>query len=161
LERIVFLRGKIDRRRETPSIVVNDLVPIEDAVGKLTTSVGLKLDPSRHSPAITAELDPLLRRHKGNTEVYVQITSNQVQRAVLRLDRERFVKPSLELKQELEHLLGIECTQFSGAGTRRRKRQAQQALFREDAAEEESAAPAMESIAVTPEMEMEESLVAE
>src|SRR4051812_37530787 len=37
VERIVFLRGKIDRRRETPSIVVNDIVPIEDAVARMTT----------------------------------------------------------------------------------------------------------------------------
>ena len=48
-ERIVFLRGKIDRRRETPSIVVNDLIPIEDAIGKLTTAIALKLDPAPHA----------------------------------------------------------------------------------------------------------------
>ena len=31
-ERIVFLRGKIDRRRETPSIIVADAIPVEDAI---------------------------------------------------------------------------------------------------------------------------------
>ena len=46
----MFLRGKIDRRRETPSMVVNDLVPIEEAIPRLTTSLGLKLDPLRHTP---------------------------------------------------------------------------------------------------------------
>jgi DNA polymerase-3 subunit alpha len=151
MEKIVFLRGKIDRRRETPSIVVNDLIAIEDSVSRLTTSVGLKLDPARHAPAITAELDPLLRRHKGNTEVYIQVATTPTQRVVMKLDRDRFVRPTVDLKEELERLLGNDCLQFSGAGTRRRKRLAQQALFKEAAAEEEAAIPSAE---VPPEIEM-------
>ncbi|HEY8750928.1 MAG TPA: DNA polymerase III subunit alpha [Tepidisphaeraceae bacterium] len=144
-EKIVFLRGQIDRKRETPSIRVNDAIPIDDAIAKLTTSLGLTLDPGRHAPAITAELDPLLRRHKGNTEVYVQIATNPNQRVIMRLDRERFVKPSKDLKDELDQLIGADCVQFSGAGTRRRKKQAQEALFKEEAAQEEA------PIAPTPE----------
>ncbi len=31
-EEIVFLRGKVDKRRETPVIIVNDLIPISDSV---------------------------------------------------------------------------------------------------------------------------------
>jgi len=142
LERIVFLRGKVDRRRETPSVIVADLIPADEAIPRLTTSVGLKLDPARHAPAITAELDPLLRRHKGNAEVYIQIATTLTQRVVMRLDRERFVKPTAGLKQELEQLLGPDCVQFSGAGTRRRKRQAQQPLFQEEQAIEQPLADA-------------------
>ena len=135
-EKIVFLRGKLDRRRETPSIIVNDVVPIEEATAKLTTSVGLKLDPMRHSAQIAAELDPLLRRHKGNTEVYIQVATSPTRRVVMRLDRERFVRPSDGLVDDLEQLLGGDCVQLSGAGTRRRKREAQQALFKEDLPDE-------------------------
>jgi DNA polymerase-3 subunit alpha len=153
LERIVFLRGKIDRRRETPSIVVNDLITIEDAIGRLTTSVGLKLDPARHAPALATELDPLIRRHKGNVEVYVQITTNATQRVVLRLDRERFVRPSQELKGDLERLLGTDCVQFSGAGTRRRKKAQQQALFKEEPIEAVPAAPPAQDLGAA-DMEM-------
>ena len=158
LERIVFLRGKIDRRRETPSIVVNDLIPIEEAIPKLTTSLGLKLDPLRHFPALTAELDPLLRRHKGNTEVYIQIAASSTQRVVMKLDRERFIKPSQDLKNELSHLLGGDCVQFSGVGTRRKKKQLQQALFKEEAIETvpAEATPRTEAILLEPELEMME-----
>jgi DNA polymerase III alpha subunit len=138
VEKIVFLRGQIDRKRETPSIRVNDAIPVEEAISRLTTSLGLTLDPIRHAPEITAELDPLLRRHKGNTEVYVQIATNPNQRVIMRLDRERFVKPSPALKDELDQLLGADCVQFSGAGTRRRKKQTQEALFKEEAAEAEA-----------------------
>ena len=139
LEQIVFLKGRIDRRRETPNIIVSDAIPVEDAISKLSTSLGLKLDPLRHSSPIAAELDPLLRRHKGNTEVYVQIAAPSGQRVIMRLDRERFVKPSLVLKQELEQLLGGDSVQFSGAGTRRRKRAVQEPLFKEEPAQADDA----------------------
>jgi DNA polymerase-3 subunit alpha len=157
VERIVFLRGKIDRRRETPSVVVNDVLPIEEAIPKLTTSLGLKLDPLRHAPAVTAELDPLLQRHKGNTEVYIQVTTGPNQRVVMKLDRGRFVKPSMDLKNELSHLLGGDCVQFMGAGTRRKKKQPQPPLFKEEAAAESNApeaAPRAEVMAMDPGMEM-------
>jgi DNA polymerase-3 subunit alpha len=156
LERIVFLRGKIDRRRETPSLMVNDLIPIEEAIPKLTTSLGLKLDPSRHAPTLTAELDPLLRRHKGNTEVYLQIATTPTTRVVMKLDRDRYVKPSADLRAELTHLLGGDCVQFSGVGTRRKKKQAQQALFKEDSEEARSpeAATRPDVMAMEAEMEM-------
>jgi DNA polymerase-3 subunit alpha len=155
LERIVFLRGKIDRRRETPSLMVNDLIPIEEAIPKLTTSLGLKLDPLRHLPALTAELDPLLRRHKGNTEVYLQIATSPTQRVVMKLDRDRFIKPSQDLKSELSHLLGGDCIQFSGAGTRRKKKQAQQALFKEDSADSDPPEAAVRPDVMAMEVEME------
>jgi DNA polymerase-3 subunit alpha len=138
-EQIVFLRGRVDRRRETPNIIVSDAIPMEDAVTKLTTSLGLKLDPLRHSSATAGELDPLLKRYKGNTEVYVQIAAPSGQRVIMRLDRERFVKTSLQLKQDLERLLGTDSVQFSGAGTRRRKRAVQEPLFKEEPIEAEPA----------------------
>ena len=47
-ERIVFMRGKVDKRRETPCIMVTDVIPIEAAIERLTTSIGVKLDPIRH-----------------------------------------------------------------------------------------------------------------
>ena len=132
VEQIVFLKGKVDRRRETPNIIVTDLVPVDHSIPRLTTSLGLRLDPTRHAPGLTAQLDPLLRRHKGNAEIYIQVATGTAQRVVMKLDRERFVRPSAELKQDLEHLLGHDCVQFTGAGTRRRKRQAQQQLFKEE-----------------------------
>ncbi len=39
LDRVVFLVGKVDRRREEPSIVVDQVIPVEQAATKLTRSV--------------------------------------------------------------------------------------------------------------------------
>ena len=144
-------RGEgVSTGRETPSLLINEVIPIGESIGRLTTAVALKLDPARHPESVVTQLDPLLRRHKGNTEVYLQVATSPTQRVVMRLDRERFVKPTKELVDELELLLGGGSVQLCGAGTRRQKlkQQQQQSLFKEyeaaggeggEAAEEEEA----------------------
>ncbi len=129
-ERIVFLRGKIDRRRETPSIVVNDVIPIELALGRMTTLLGLRLDSTRHGPDVATSLGQTLLRHRGNTEIQLQVATGAGQKVRMRVARDRGVKPSRELLDELEQLLGRDCVQPCGAGTGRRKRVTpQQPLF--------------------------------
>ena len=132
-ESIVFVRGKVDRKRETPSLLVNEVIPIGESVAKLTTAVALKLDPLRHAPQVVAQLDPLLKRHKGNTEVFLQVATSPTQKVVMRLDRERSVRPTPALVDDLELLLGSGAVQLCGAGTRRRRNAEQQpALFNEE-----------------------------
>jgi DNA polymerase-3 subunit alpha len=133
-ESIVFVRGKVDRKRETPSILVNEVIPIAEAVGRLTTVVVLRLDPARHPPEVVTQLEPLLKRHKGNTEVRLHVTVSPTRKVSMRLDRERFVRPTQELVDEMELLLGGGAVQLCGAGTRRRQlmQQRQQTLFKQE-----------------------------
>ncbi len=63
-DRIVFIRGKVDRRREEPSIRVEEVVPIERAPERFTQTVRIALRPRSHSngngnghaPAFNGEL---------------------------------------------------------------------------------------------------------
>jgi DNA polymerase-3 subunit alpha len=155
-ESIIFVKGKIDRRRETPGIIVNDVIPVSDSVGRLTTVVALKLDPLRHSEESIVQLEQALARHKGNAEVYIQVTTGPGQKVTMRLDRERFVKPSVQLVDDLELLLGGGSVQLCGAGTKRRKRLEQQRLFKEDQEAAESGQPTAEVAPIMAmDMEME------
>src|SRR4029453_1459305 len=105
-ESIVFVRGKVDRKRETPSLLVNEVIPVAESVARLTTAVALKLDPARHAPDVVAQLESLLKRHKGNTEVFLQVATSPAQKVVMRLDRDRSVRPTTQLVDDLELLLG-------------------------------------------------------
>lgn len=42
---IVMLKGKVDRRREEPSIIVNEVIPVREAASRLTTAVNIRLRP--------------------------------------------------------------------------------------------------------------------
>jgi DNA polymerase-3 subunit alpha len=140
-ESIVFVRGKVDRKRETPSLLINEVLPIAESVSRLTTAVALKLDPVRHASDVVAQLEPLLKRHKGNTEVFLQVNAGPTRKVVMRLDRERSVRPTPAMVDDLEMLLGSGSVTLCGAGTRRRKRieqQRQEPLFREEAEGETS-----------------------
>ena len=139
-ESIIFVKGKIDKRRETPGLIVNDVIPVADSVSRLTTAIAIKLDPFRHAGQTIAELEQTLARHKGNAEVYVQITTPAGQKVTMRLDRDRFVKPSQALVDDLDLLLGSGSAELCGAGTKRRKKMAQQQLFKE---ESEATSPAV------------------
>ncbi len=156
----MFVRGKVDRKRETPSLLINDLIPIADATARLTTTVAIKLDTMRHSPELAEKVETILRKHKGNCEVYLQVATAPQQRVIMRLDRERFVKPSRDLIVDLELQLGGDSVMMCGAGTKRSKAKAQQVLF-EGADAADPATPQQENVqavidAVMEDMEMME-----
>jgi DNA polymerase-3 subunit alpha len=130
-EKIVFMRGKVDKRRETPSIIVSDMIPIEQAAGKLTTALLLTLDPPRQSVQTLEQLKPLLESSRGGTPVFVQVPANGSQLATVRLDNSLFIRPTDELAEGLRRLLGDKQVQLCGAGTRRRRQAEQRPLFAE------------------------------
>jgi DNA polymerase III alpha subunit len=131
VERIVFIKGKIDRRRETPSIIVHDIIPIEEAAGKLTRNVLVKLNEGQHKPEVLVEVAPVLKKHKGNTRVFAQVPTNGGQCATLMLSSDWHVRPSETLRQDLEQVLGSGQVELLGDGSRRRRQAIQQKLFSE------------------------------
>lgn len=68
---IVFLAGRVDRKREEPSIVVEKVIPLEQATSSLTTAVKIVVDhdaseTSPLGPDELANLKALLRQANGD-----------------------------------------------------------------------------------------------
>jgi DNA polymerase III subunit alpha len=125
-ESIVFVRGKVDKRREKPGLVAADVIPLADASGRLTTAVRLDLSQCADVEVIK-KIKPLLARHKGGIQVYVQAGTLDGKSVMMLLERECSVRPSAELVKELESLLGEGRVQL--AGVKRRPRVQEQPLF--------------------------------
>jgi DNA polymerase-3 subunit alpha len=163
VESICFVRGKVDKKRETPSLLINEVIPVGDSFQRMTTAVAIRLDPLRHSTDVVSQLEDTLRRHKGNIEVFLQVQTSPESKVVMRLDKDRYVKPSRELVDDLELLLGTGCVQLCGAGTKRRKRQQQQhqPLFQDADAAAPAGTPAEVEVTAemdeAPELELEEA----
>jgi DNA polymerase-3 subunit alpha len=131
-ESIVFVRGKVDKKRETPSLLVNEVIPMDDAINRLTTGLMLKLDPTKHSADTLPQLKPLLEKHKGKADVFCQVPS-ATGLVSIKLDRSLGVRPSKNMEEDLQMLLGNESVQLLGAGTKKaRQRLEQQKLFKSD-----------------------------
>jgi len=129
-ERLVFICGKVDRRRETPSVQVSRIIPVEEADAELATAVILRLDRQRHRPDVVAQIRRVLAAHRGRVPVYVSVPLDTGRALALRLSREYAAKPGAELRDDLEQITGPGTVELAGEGTKRARRQAaQQALF--------------------------------
>ncbi len=106
-ESIVFAVGTIDKRRERPNLLIDNLIPIDRAVPELTAQVTLRLGPRLSDAALVEQLKALLARHKGNTPVALEVTASTRPdvRVEVRAGHEWFVKPSQALNGELAALL--------------------------------------------------------
>jgi DNA polymerase III subunit alpha len=132
---ICFVRAKVDRKRENACLIINDVIPISEAVSRLTTALLLKLDPQTHTPELMSELKPLLHARRGNIDVYAQLHDAQSRKITMRLSKEHAVRPDLNLVADLERVLGSGNVEFMGDGNKRLKRIEQQRLFKEAPAE--------------------------
>jgi DNA polymerase-3 subunit alpha len=142
-EKIVFLRGKVDKRRETPCLMVTDVLPIELSIERLTTSIGIKLDPTRHNGEVISPLRDVMKKHQGKKELYVQVTTGDGKKVSLRVNGDWGVRVSKDLVDDLEMILGNGAVQLGGDGQKRMKRIAQQQLFKDAQADAAEAEPAM------------------
>jgi DNA polymerase-3 subunit alpha len=106
-EAILFLVGKVDRRRETPQIIVEDAVPIEKAVETLTGGVLLRLAKSPDRENLQA-LGGLLGRHRGRCPLLLEVqpASRDDLRVVVKPSAGWLVAPSRDLYDQLCGLLG-------------------------------------------------------
>jgi DNA polymerase-3 subunit alpha len=168
-ERIVFVKGKVDKKRETPSIMVTDVLPIEHAIDKLTTGMVLKLDRQRHGEEHIEAAKSILRANKGTMKVWVQapaVVEGAEHLVTLALPNDFAVRVSQAVVDDLRTKLGNEAVDLIGAGSKRKKRLEQQRLFREEQAEAAATevaapgAPASDELvaaAMDSEMEMAEA----
>jgi DNA polymerase III subunit alpha len=146
-ESIVFVKGRVDKRRQKPGLVASDVIPIDQASAKLTTAVKLELSAGCDAAGLIPKLKLALSKNPGGVEVYLQVPASDGSVVVLRLDRQWNVRPTGQLVDDLELILGQGRVQMAGAGARRQKKAEQQALFAEAQAEP------LEAMEASPEME--------
>ena len=156
VDKIVFVRGKVDKKRETPNLMVTEIIPATDATAKLTTAVCVRLDGARHDASALADLPGMLAKHKGVTPVYFQVTT-AAGKAMLSVDKQHGVRPSTNLVEDIEMLLGHGAVDLAGAGSKRRKRLEQQRLFKEDEGADETPTATATLDGAVPGPELEEA----
>src|SRR5262249_39251547 len=109
-------------------------IGLDDAIARLTSSIGVKLDAARHSIETIQPLRDVLKKHPGKKELYVQVPTRDGKRVSLRINGDFGVRVTRDLVTDLETLLGPGGVQLTGEGSRRQKqRAAQQPLFKEAA----------------------------
>ena len=119
-ESVVFIRGRLDLRREPPSIVINDVVPIEQAPLRLTESVVLTLDERHQDEHTMEELRRILSEHRGNCGVYLELVGPDQSVTTVRADSSFSVTPDASLAEAVDAFLGEGHLTFNAVGPRKR-----------------------------------------
>ncbi|MCD4699902.1 MAG: hypothetical protein K8R91_04945 [Phycisphaerae bacterium] len=104
---IIFLTGKVDRRRQSPQIIVDQAIPVDQAIESLTSAVTVRLEKVLDENNLE-KLGDLLNRHRGQCPVNLEITPADTSdmMVAIRSAGKWSISPSRLLYSELCELAG-------------------------------------------------------
>ncbi|WP_249997851.1 DNA polymerase III subunit alpha [Actinoplanes sp. M2I2] len=101
---IVVVKGRVDRRDDTPRIMAMDMSLPDVSHNPDSKPVTLTMPITRCTPPLVSELKEILTSHPGDSEVHVHL-QNGSRTTVLRLGAVR-VSPTPALRADLKMILG-------------------------------------------------------
>ncbi len=104
---IVVVRGRLDRRDDTPKLIASELSTPDLSQGPRGPVV-LSMPAARCTPPVVARLKEVLSTHPGTTEVQLELV-NGTRTTTLRLDDGLRVAATIALMGDLKALLGPAC----------------------------------------------------
>jgi len=119
-ESIVFVKGKVDKKRETPSLLVNEVIPIADAVGPVDDGAAAEAERRPSARGVAGDRGDSAAA-QGEFAAYMQTPGPMGKFVTLKLPSELSVKPTQNVADDLDRELGSGTAQFHGLGTRRQK----------------------------------------
>ncbi|NQT95460.1 MAG: DNA polymerase III subunit alpha, partial [Candidatus Omnitrophica bacterium] len=103
---IVFVKGRVNLREDTPKIIAEEILPLEEARRKYTQALSIELITTGLEKDTLARLREVFTRHKGDTPVYINFTTPDKKKLQMAAGRAVSVLPSDELITEVEKLTG-------------------------------------------------------
>jgi DNA polymerase-3 subunit alpha len=104
-DRIVLIRGRLDRREDVPKLVAMELTVPDLETEEARGPVVISLPVARCVPPVVDRLKEVLSAHPGTVEVHLQLQSGG-RTTVMRLDDRLRVRPSPALFGDVKALLG-------------------------------------------------------
>ncbi|MCP4378476.1 MAG: DNA polymerase III subunit alpha, partial [bacterium] len=107
-DNIVFVNGSLDRRNERMQIIVESIVPIDQAIEKFTGQLLLRLPVGKPDVEFLDKLKVILSEHPGNCPLFIELrpTLHSDVLATIRPDAKWSLTPSRSLIDALIELLG-------------------------------------------------------
>jgi DNA polymerase-3 subunit alpha len=105
-DRLVFVRGHVDRRRETPSVRAFDVIPLEDAPKHLTTDCVIRINSIGTSTSLVDQFHQLFRKYSGKCKITFIVRTSQGHDVTIQLADRFGVTVSPSFIQEVEKLVG-------------------------------------------------------
>jgi DNA polymerase-3 subunit alpha len=109
---VVFVKGRLDFRREKPNVIASELITLDEATDKLAGKVRINLDAATVTKEKIAEIKSICLHHRGKSSVYVAIRTDKG-KVYASADRGLSVNPDPEFCRKMRHLIGPENLQLT------------------------------------------------
>ena len=108
VDRILFVRGKVDLTRETPQIICEELIDIEHAPAKIAAnrSVNILIDEAAATKDKIASLKHICAAHRGRSPVYITIKTMTGVKVKTQAGKSLAVNPTTDFCRQMENLVG-------------------------------------------------------
>ena len=106
VDKILFVCGKVDCKREVPNVICDELIPIDQVGDKLSARVWIQLKSEDVSEEKMSQIRSLCAKHKGKAGVYVSVTTQTGYRICAVADKKLSVRPDVEFCRKLESVVG-------------------------------------------------------
>ena len=108
----VVIKGRTDAGEESVKIIASEVLPFEQAVGKLATSIHLQVRSSRLGREDFLAMKEIFEDSRGNCPVYLHLVLPEKQEAVIALGEEWKLNSGEQLIRRMKDLLGYEAVSF-------------------------------------------------
>jgi DNA polymerase III subunit alpha len=109
---IIFVRGKVSLRDDTPKILAEEIIPIDEVKTKFTRSICIDVKTIGLGGEILTDVKSILAQHKGQTPTYLSFRDPAGKTALVHLGDDLRVKVTDELFSSLEKVLGENCVKI-------------------------------------------------
>jgi len=108
----VFIKGRVDAGEESVKIIASEVLPFEQAVGKLTTSIHVRLRSDGLRREDLEAIKEIFQDCRGNSPAYLHLILPGEKEAVVDLGDEWKLSSNDQLVRRIRDLLGYEAVSF-------------------------------------------------
>ncbi len=108
----VFIKGRVDAGEENVKIIASEVLPFEQAVGKLTTSVHLRLRSEGLRREDLESMREIFQDNRGNCPAFLHLLLPGEREAVIDLGDDWKLNSADQLVHRMRDLLGYEAVSF-------------------------------------------------
>jgi DNA polymerase-3 subunit alpha len=108
----VFIKGRVDAGEENVKIIASEVLAFEQAVGKLTTSIHLRLRSDGLRREDLEAIKEIFQDCRGNCPAYLHLILPGEEEAVIDLGEEWKLDSTDRLAHRMRDLLGYEAVSF-------------------------------------------------
>jgi len=105
-DNIVFVKGRVNLREDTPKIISEEILPLDEARNKYTQALSIDVITTGLEKDTLNKLREVFSRHKGHTPVYLNFTTPDKKKVQMAAGKAMSITPTDDLIVEIEKIIG-------------------------------------------------------